>query len=210
VKSPVTVKRPGLTRQERRAAFGGTLKRLRRGEKPDHAGPIVLSWTRGGKQIIDYTTGATIDLPRFPRLWITLKGWHLKNGAWETLVTIHDRRDQNRVLASGLGGIPRESGLKTRWREAVDSEGRVRAKRVLRRDEQRENWTPETERGYGGKKGMERSTEGDLVPSTAVDDMTLAGFAQLAGEANLSLRDKRRREARQAELARVLEAGRRM
>ncbi len=172
-----------LTRSERKAIFDGTLKVLRRPKKPDQeAGhQIVVSKTRGGKQIVDRDSGETIDMPTQPRLWITIKGWHLKAGEkeWQTDVTIYDLREQNRVLSNGLGGIPREPGLKTRWGTKVvhnDGKVEVRPKRVPTKAEQRENWTPETERGYGGRNGMERSVDGDLVPATGVDDGTIKQF----------------------------------
>lgn len=197
-----------LTRDERKAAFRGTLKVLRRPVKPD-LGPgeeLILSTTRGGKQILDRSTGATIDMPKQPRLWITVKGWKLKPGSteWETEVTIHDRREQNRHLATtSLGGIPREAGLKTRWGTTVAADGTVRDKRVPTREEQHENWTPETERGYGGRGEGEIPQEADklgiekaIVPATGVDDAALAEFSEEVEPSNLSLREQRRREER--------------
>lgn len=187
-----------LTRAERKAVFAGTLKTLRRPEKPDQepGSAVVVSKTRGGKQVIDRDTGKTIDMPSLPRLWIVVKGWHLRAGSteWETEITIHDRREQNRVLANGAGGHPQEAGLKTRWGQTVDAEGKVRPKRVPTKDEQHESWTPETERGYGGRNGMERSAEGDLVPASAVDDETLRRFREQVEEENQLLQNQRRME----------------
>jgi hypothetical protein len=186
-----------LTRQERKQVFDGSLKVLRRPSKPDQeAGTqIVVSQTRGGKQIVDRSTGACVDIPRQPRLWITIKGWHLRQGEteWSTDIAIHDRREQNRQLAAGsLGGIPRQPGLKTRWAETVDAEGIVRPRRVPSKAEQHENWTTETERGYGGggRKGLDERCdfeEGMVVPAPGVDDETLMEFAaRVADESNRS------------------------
>lgn len=194
--SSITVKRPDpetgerfkLTREERRSVFQGTLRVLRRPKKPDQGAgtEIVVSQTRGGRQIVDRETGETIAIPRQPRLWIIIKGWHLRAGSteWETDITIHDLREQNRVLSNGVGGIPREPGLKTRWGQTVAADGTVRNKRVPKKEEQREHWTPETERGYGGRNGMERDADGELVPATGVDDATLSDFAKRIAEEN--------------------------
>lgn len=197
-----------LTREERKAIFGGTLKCLKRPKKPDQeaGAEIVVSSTRGGKQVVerdrdkrqkllDQGKPVVIDVPSQPRLRIVIKGWHLKAGntEWETDIEIRDQREQNRVLANGIGGIPREPGLKTRWGQTVDSEGKVRPKRVPTKAEQHENWTPETERGYGGRNGMERNSDGDLVPSTGVDDVELNRFADAALLANLERRASHRK-----------------
>lgn len=192
-----------LTKGERKAAFAGTLKHLKRDGKPDQESKekVVLSWTRGGKQIVDYATGATVYIPRQPRLWLIVKGWHLKAGSttWETDVELVDLREQNRVLANGVGGLPRESGLKTRWGESVDSEGKVSDRHVPTKDEQHENWTPETERGYGGRNELERCNfNGSLVPSAGVDDDTLGRFSRLAEEESLKQRMKQRQAAKAA------------
>jgi len=187
-----------LTRDERKAAFAGSLNVLRRPEKPDQetGAKVVISETRGGRHVVDRETGATIDLPRQPRLWIVIKGWHLKQGEteWQTDVVIHDLRETNRELASGIGGHPREAGLKTRsGTQVVHRDGKieVQLKRVPTKEEQRENWTPETERGYGGgsARGLDqRDTEGQHVPATAVDDATLNRFAADAEMPNLRRR----------------------
>jgi hypothetical protein len=192
-----------LTRSERREIFAGTLKVLTRPEKPaQEAGTtVVVSYTRGGRQVVDRETGATIDVPRQPRIWIVVKGWHLRAGKtdWETEVVIHDRREHHRVLSNGLGGLPREAGLKTRWRETVDAEGNVRPKRVPERGEQREHWTPETERGYGGRSEMEAAADGDLVSAAAVDDATLDDFSRRVAEENELKQTQQRRTAKQFE-----------
>jgi hypothetical protein len=206
-----------LTRQERKAIFAGTLKVLRRSSKPDQeaGSEIVVSSTRGGRQVIDRETGKTVDLPRVSRLWITVKGWHLRAGQteWETEITIHDRREDNRQLASGgIGGMQRPAGLKTRWgTEVIHRDGKVEVsdKHVPKTGEQRENWTPETERGYGGGGGRgldERDSDGQVVPAPAVDDATLNDFARRIEKENRILRNQRRHDhrkmAQEARLAR--------
>jgi len=193
-----------LTRQERKQIFDGTLKVLRRTSKPDQeAGArLIVSETRGGKHILDRSTGQTVDIPPEPRLWIVIKGWHLKQGStiWETDVTIHDLRETNRELASGIGGHPREAGLKTRsGTQVVHHNGEIvtRPKRVPTKAEQRENWTPETERGYGGSagRGLDQSdAEGRHVPATAVDDGALDRFAGAAEIPNLRRRMQHRKQ----------------
>lgn len=210
-----------LTADERRQAFAGTLKVLRRPERPDQepGAEIVLSSTRGGKQVLwpgnDFKSRKareklleegkrlTVEITPQPRLWVTIKGWHLRAGQseWETDVTIHDRREENRQLASGaLGGIPREPGLRTRWGETVDAEGKARPKRIRTREQQREHWTPETERGYGGGGGRsldEHDADGRVYPAPAVDDNVLAKFAEQVDE------DIKRRQALHRERAKL-------
>jgi hypothetical protein len=83
----------------------------------------------------------------------------------------------------------------------------VRDKKVPTKEEQRENWTPETERGYGGSAGRgldQRSVNGGYVPATAVDDATIRGFLRPIDEggggiekANIGLRTKQRKRERQ-------------
>lgn len=220
--SKITVKRPDpetvadfkLTREERAAVFRGTLRVLRRAEKPDQeaGAEVIVSQTRGGKQIVDRNTGEVIDVPRQPRLWIVVKGWHLRAGEteWETDVAIHDQREHNRVLSSGaLGGIPREAGLKTRWGKKVVHKGgevEVVDKRVPTKEEQHENWTTETERGYGGRNGMERSADGDLVPATGVDDATLDDFSRRVAEENQLRRNQKHFTAEQFREERLVAA----
>lgn|GEM_PF-3021535 len=195
-----------LTRQERKQVFDGTLKVLRRPSKPDQeaGAKLIVSQSLGGKHIVDRSTGETVDLPKQPRLWIVIKGWHLKQGEteWQTDVTIHDLRETNRELASGIGGHPREAGLKTRSGTHVvhhNGEIVVRPKRVPTKAEQKESWTPETERGYGGSagRGLDQSdADGQYVPATAVDDETLNKFAAVAGDRNIGLRTMQRKRER--------------
>lgn len=195
-----------LTRQERKQIFAGTLKVLRRPSKPDQeAGDqVIVSESRGGKHIVDRSTGVTVEILRQPRLWIVIKGWHLKQGEkeWQTDVTIHDLRETNRELASGIGGHPREAGLKTRsGTHVVHHNGEIvtQPKRVPTKAEQKEAWTPETERGYGGSagRGLDQSdSDGQYVPATAVDDEALIQFAKDAEIPNLRRRmDQRKMEA---------------
>lgn len=193
-----------LTKEERHQAFAGALKQLKRADKPDQEAKakIIVSWTKGGRQIVDYGTGETIYIPRQPRLWVVVKGWHLKAGSteWETAVEIIDLREQNRVLANGVGGLPRESGLKTRWGESVAADGSVSDRDVPRKEEQHENWTAETERGYGGRNELERCDfNGNRVPSAGVDDETLAKFSKRAEQDNLAKQMKHRQAAKAAQ-----------
>jgi hypothetical protein len=189
-----------LTHDERRAVFAGNLNVLRRPQRPDQeAGDkVVVSWSKGGRQLLDRKRGKTIDVPREARLWITIKGWHLKAGQteWETAVQIHDERQSLRVLANGVGGMPREAGLKTRWgKKVIHSQGKVKVvdKRVPSKEEQRENWTAETERGYGGREEMEPDADGQLQPATGVSDAELKRFANEALDKNLKLQMGRRK-----------------
>lgn len=189
-----------LTREERKQAFAGTLRVLRRPFNPDMetGAAIVLSYTRGATQVVekderkrqqllDERKPITVEVPRQPNLWITCKGWHLKQGSteWETDVTIHDRREPTRMLAGGIAtGLPREPGLKTRTHTPKPKGETV------------ESWNPETERGYGGGG---RSAVDELA---AVDDATLNDFSAQVAEESLerrkgnhgraeSMRDKR-------------------
>lgn len=194
-----------LTKEERHAVYAGTLKVLRRPSKPDHdAGhKIIVGQTRGGRQILDRDEGTTIEVAKEPRLWITIKGWHLRAGSveWETSVAIHDERETHRVLANGIGGIPREAGLKTRWgTHVVHTQGKVIVldKRVPTREQQKEHWTSETERGYGGRNEFEMSAEGDLVQATGVGDDYLEQFAAAAEPVGEHMRATRRRDAKAA------------
>jgi len=203
-----------LTKGERAQVFRGTLKVLRRpGSKPDFepGEQLIVSQTRGGKQIVDRTTGATVDIEPQPRLWITVKGWHLKAGdtEWETDVTIVDLRETHRVLSGGIGGHPREAGLRTRWGSRVvhrDGKVETRDKTVPKVEDQKEHWTPETERGYGGSEELEYcNTTGTMVPAACVDDATLKRFADAAVMDNLRRQEQQRRQEvgmrREAKLA---------
>lgn len=191
-----------LAKEERAQVFAGTLKVLRRpSPKPDlEPGEVlIVSSTRGGKQIVDRATGATVEIKPQPRLWITIKGWHLKAGdsEWETDVTIVDLRETHRVLSSGIGGHPREAGLRTRsGTRVVHRDGKVvtKPKTVPSVEQQKEHWTPETERGYGGSDELEYcESTGTMVPAAAVDDATLKRYADQAMMKNLRLQEDRRK-----------------
>lgn len=194
-----------LNRDERKRVFDGTLKVLSRVDRPDQeAGDVVVvSWSKGGKQIVDRGTGKTVEIERRPRLWITVKGWHLRAGStqWETAVTIHDQREQHRVLAGGIGGMPKEPGLRTRWGSTVVHRGgeiKVIDKRVPTREQQKEHWTPETERGYGGRDELEFCEfTGDMVPAAGVADEDLTKFATEAHDEAEQARKRHRRAMKQ-------------
>jgi hypothetical protein len=211
-----------LTKEERRAVFDGSLKILRRPERPEGDEPIIVSWAKGGKQIVDRSTGATIEVPREPRLWITLGGWRPRHGTleWEAAVTIHDQREQHRVLANGLGGIPREPGLRTRWGERVihvDGQVRVVPKKVPSKDELQERWTPETERGYGGRRQMEMDADGRPQPATGVSDEDFERFLRPVESGGYGIEDanigartlQRAKERKMGEEARLAQEYRR-
>jgi hypothetical protein len=192
-----------LTKEERHAVFAGTLKVLRRPQKPEGVDKYVVSQTKGGLQILNREEGTTIEVPKEPRLWITFKGWHLKAGSieWETMVVIHDERETHRVLANGIGGLQREAGLKTRWGTRVIHSGgavTVVEKTVPTKEQLKEHWTSETERGYGGRNEFEMSAEGDLVQATGVGDDYLKLFAADAELDSVDLRAKKRRQGKQA------------
>lgn len=152
-----------LTRSERRAVFNGDYRALRRPSKPGvKAGETrVLSWTRGGRQIVDRDTGATVEIPRKPTVWIEFKEPELRDGEWLIRYVPHDQREPLRLLGA-TPGPPSEAGLKTRWRPPSN---------VPARGEQHESWTPETERGYGSS-GQRAIDHGE-----GVDDDTLRGYS---------------------------------
>lgn len=192
-----------LTRAERKQVFRGTLKVLRRPKSPgQEAGTkVIVSRTRGGtevierdprrrEQLLEEGKPVTVTIPGEPVLWITIKGWHLKQGSteWETAVTITDLRQPVRTLSGSVPtGIPREPGLRTRWKQTVDAEGIAHEKKVPPKGTQTESFTPESERGYGGggRSALdERDNDGVVVPGEAVDDATLTDFARRVQEEN--------------------------
>lgn len=131
-----------LTTDERRAIFGGDHRALKREKKPDvkKGDKLILAWSRGGKQIVSYETGATVDIPRKATIWIEYMEPELKEGGWIVRFTAHDEREPLRLLASTPG--PRsEGGLKTRWRDPS---------KVPKVGEDTVSWTLESERGYSG------------------------------------------------------------
>lgn len=132
-----------LSRKERSAILRGDYTALRRDKPYVKAGDtLVVSMTRGGRQIVDYDTGDTVDISRQPTVWLVFEQPVLKEGVWVLRFRCEDHRQQNRVLMAGApSGVQRESGLKTRWRAADQ---------VPSKEAYRESWTSETERGYGG------------------------------------------------------------
>jgi len=150
-----------LTTDERKAIFSGDCRALKRKNKPDvKAGnKLILSWSGGGRQIVDRGTGATIDVPRKPTVWIEFMEPELKEGGWIVRIIGHDERQPLRLLSS-TPGPSREAGLKTRWRSDPPARG-----------EETANFTPETERGYTG------SGRTAIDPAEGVDDDYLRIFA---------------------------------
>lgn len=155
-----------LTREERSAIFRGDHRALKRQRRPSikAGGKVVLSWTRGGRQVVDRETGATVDIPRKPTVWIEFREPELKKGMWVIQFIAHDEREPLRLLGA-TPGPKREAGLKTRWRDPSQVPGK---------GEEKEHWTPEAERGYGssGRVAID-SGEG-------VDDQTLKGYGAQA------------------------------
>lgn len=168
-----------LTRQERKAILAGELTKLRRKGKPDvKAGEVqVVAWSRGGKQFVSRSEAkrwelaekgkpVTIDIPREPTVWLLFREPQLRDGEWETSFERHDKREPVRTLArvSAAAGSS-EAGLKTRWGERVDAAGEVHERRVPKRGEQSESWTPLSELGYGG--GGKSIVDKDEAPDPA-------------------------------------------
>lgn len=155
-----------LTTEERKAIFRGDHRALKRPSKPDVKGGDnhILSWTRGGRQIVDRSTGATIDIPRKPAVWIELKEPALKEGIWVIQFIAHDDRQPLRLLGSTPGPAG-EAGLKTRWRNPLQ---------VPRVGERTESWSLESERGYTG------SGRAAIDPAEGVDDESLRTFSARA------------------------------
>lgn len=175
-----------LTKDERKAIFAGDSTALKRQAKPEaKAGEIiVLAWSRGGKQFVgrsrserEDTLGTTIEVPRKPTVWIVLKEPSLKEGRWVVEFDAHDERKPVRTLAAPPSP-PREAGLKTRWNESVDPEGKVRTRKPAERGKEISSFTDESARGYGGGgKGTVDELEG-------VDDPTLAEWSTAIAEEN--------------------------
>lgn len=178
-----------LRAEERTAIFRGDYRALRRKTKPPIKGGEVkvLSWTRGGRQVVDRESGATVEIPRKPTVWVEFKAPELSDGEWIIRFTAHDEREPLRLLASTPG--PSTPGLKTRQRKPED---------VPKRGEQREPWTKETERGYIG------TSVRAIDPAEGVDDEALraystearANFAQFRVELREDVRRKRERAIR--------------
>lgn len=152
-----------LTTDERRAIFSGDHRALKRKSKPDvkKGDKLILAWSRGGKQIVSYETGATVDIPRKATIWIEFMEPEIKASGWYVRFTAHDEREPLRLLAStpGPGGQP---GLKTRWQDPS---------KVPEKGAEIVSWTLETERGYSG------SGRTAIDPAEGVDDQYLTMFS---------------------------------
>jgi hypothetical protein len=194
-----------LTIDEKKAIRRGDSTALRRHKRPDVkvGDEFVLAYTGGRRQFVGRTEeerkankGETIEIPRRKTLWITVKAPpRLRDGVEEWLIEfdLHDERQPVRRLSATPG--PRgEPGLKTRWRDPDH---------VPKKGEQKESWTSESERGYGGAKSIDE-VEG-------VDDATLDEFARRIEEEN-ALRRSRDKQmgvklAEEARLARTYRKG---
>jgi len=171
-----------LKPKERSAILAGDCRAIRRESRPEvkDGEIVILSWTRGGKKVIDRETGETTEVARKPAFWIELKEpvRTIKKGETVWLIEFdpHDDREPIRLLSGGVPtGVRREPGLKTRLR----SKPRAKGSEV-------ESWTPETERGYGagGKLAIDHLE--------AVDDATLAEYAQRSREGWAEYREEER------------------
>lgn len=162
------MRRLRLTRDERSAVFRGDDRALRRSRRPKtEPGEVhILASTRGGRQVVDRETGATVEIPRKPTVWIEIHQVELRRGEWLVRFGIHDERQPLRRLAPTPGPYS-EPSLKTRLRKP--------------RSERGEPWTAETERGYGAGRAA-------IDPLEAVDDATLAVFATQARQNRLAFR----------------------
>lgn len=187
-----------LTSSERTAIFAGDFTALKRPVKPqvETGTTLVLSWSRGGKQIVDRGTGETITIPRKPTVWIKFtKPPYLKDGRWVAEFSGHDDREPTRLLSSAPSGISRQAGLRTRQRPPAQ---------VPKKGTETAHFTTESERGYSG------SGRTAIDPAEGVDDDTLRGFAlkarsdrgefqrELEGEEKQMSEEARRKRARAA------------
>lgn len=92
-----------LTREERKAIYRG-VRKITRGEKPNvsEGDTLIVSWTRGGKWVIDRETGETADRVQKPVLWIKFEEPQEKpDGSWTVTYEIHDEREVTRLLGAG-------------------------------------------------------------------------------------------------------------
>lgn len=152
-----------LQPDERKAILAGDTRALRRQQRPPVTeGQVkVLVWSKGGTQFLEKSVKRreeaaedgkplTVGIPRKPTLWVTFKEPALKDGVgWIVEFTIHDHREPTRMLAPAPSPN-KNPGLRTRWNQRVTSSGAVVETKPKKRGEERESWTPETERGYGG------------------------------------------------------------
>lgn len=178
-----------LTREDRKAIFKGDYRALRRKVKPEanEGEKIVLSWSRGGKQFVGRsheeryeTQGETVEVPRKPTVWVEIGETTTKIEDGETVYLIqfkaYDEREHTRTLAPPPSP-PREVGLKTRWNQSVDAEGKVSTRRPPPKGHQVESLTDESARGYGG------GGSATVDEREGVDDLTLGEFiAQITEE----------------------------
>lgn len=192
-----------LKQAERSAIFAGETRALRRPEKQkpsvEAGDKIVLSWSRGGSPFLERdedkrrkaaAAGRQLvaSVPRRPSLWIVLKEPRLKEidgkMTWIVEFDVHDFREPTRLLGPPPSP-PREAGLKTRWGQVVGVDGTARPKKIPKRGEALEHFTPETERGYGsGGRGAVDDREG-------VDDATLSDYARRLAQENEMRRNRK-------------------
>lgn len=174
-----------LTPTERAAIFRGDHRALKRSRRPQvkDGQKHVLSWTRGGRQVVDRETGAVVEIPRKPTVWIEFMEPELRGREWIVQIIAYDEREPIRRLGA-TPGPPSEAGLKTRGRAPEE----VKAK-----GERTESWTDETERGYTG------SGRTAIDPSEGVDDAALTRYATEGRNDRAEFR--RELEAEQAELS---------
>lgn len=141
-----------LTRDERKEILRGATRALRRPKRPKvtEGQVAILQWSRGGRQLlerrereiekfIEAGKPLVVEMPREPLFWIVLREPRLKGDVWLIEFQAHDRREPVRLLAPPPSP-PSNAGLKTRWRAPHAVPGR---------EEHRETFTDESERGYG-------------------------------------------------------------
>lgn len=165
-----------LSKDERRGIFAGSDRALRRAIRPKiKAGDsLILAWSRGGKQIVDYDSGETIEIPRKPTVWIEFRAPELRDGTWLLGFSIQDVRQSTRHLAA-TPGPRRQAGLKTRWEDGSN---------VPAKGEETERWTAETARGYTG------SARAAIDTLEGVGDDDLQTFAAQARNARAEFRQE--------------------
>lgn len=202
-----------ISRGERKEILTGRCTKLLRLTKPDvkQGEVLVVSYRGGGKQFLartdedrkrlaDEGKPVTIDVPREPSVWLVFREPQVKDGEWVTSFHVEDLRERVRTLGpSAPPAGPSQSGLRTRWGQTVNREGKTNEKRVPERGEQKTSFTPESERGYGGGgKSTVDEREG-------VDDGTLEGFALKAAGKSADLRKAKLLERRVRALESELE-----
>lgn len=144
-----------LTREERRRIFSGNSTALRRSERPEVEinDKLPVSWTRGGRQVLDREKGIVVDIARVPTVWIEVTEIRWQEGEWLIRFRLFDHRQHERFIKAGGPATRKPVGLKTRLRPP---------EKVPRR-EKPEAWTAESERGYSStSKGA--ADEASAVP----------------------------------------------